>query len=336
MQRVTIIGTGLIGGSIGLGLKAGKVADLEIVGFDESPSALSAARKRGAIDIAARDLDEAVSGALMVIIATPALAARGVLQDIAGKLEDGAIVTDTLGTKAEVMRWAREALPDAVSYVGGHPMAGKATSAGVEESEATLFTGRAYAIVPSPEAGEGAVQSVVGLANLLGAEPVFLQADEHDQYVAAVSHLPMMLSYALFSLVRESTAWQDMHQLASTGFAGATRLASGDPHMTHDICVTNGEALIHWIDRFIEELRRYRSMVADDPGELFKALAGAQIKRDAYLAGADKPQAEQVDLPSATEQMSSILFGSFLTDRYKEYEKRMRATEERQRERDRR
>jgi prephenate dehydrogenase len=333
MQRVAIIGTGLIGGSVGLGLKAAKISDLEIVGFDESSTALSAARKRGAIDVAVGSLDEAVAGARMTIIATPALAARGVLQDIAGKLEAGSIVTDTLSTKAEIMLWARETLPDQVSYVGGHPMAGKATSAGVDESEATLFNGHAYAVVPSPEAGEGAVQSVVGLANALGAEPVFMQAEEHDQYVAAVSHLPMVLSYALFSLVRESTAWQDMRQLAGTGFAGATRLASGDPHMTHDICATNGEALIHWIDRFIEELRQYRGMIADDPAELFKALAAAQLKRDAYLAGADKPQMEEIDLPSASEQMSSIMFGSFLTNRYKEYEKRMRAAEEREQKR---
>jgi prephenate dehydrogenase len=331
MQRVTIIGTGLIGGSIGLGLKAGKVPDLEVVGFDESPDALSAARKKGAIDTAARNLDEAVAGARMVIIATPALAARGVLQDISDRLDAGTVVTDTLSTKADVMRWARDALPAHVSYVGGHPMAGKATSAGAEESEATLFNGRSYAIVPSPEAGEPAVQSIVGLANLLGAEPVFLQADEHDQYVAAVSHLPMILSYSLFTLVRDSAAWQDMRQLASTGFAGATRLASGDPHMTHDICVTNGEALLHWIDRFIDELRHFRGMIADDPSELFKALAAAQIKRDAYLVGADKPQGEQIDVPTASEQMSSILFGSFLTNRYKEYEQRMRSQEERER-----
>jgi prephenate dehydrogenase len=331
MQRITIVGTGLIGGSIGLGLKASKLADIEVVGFDDSPTALSSARKQGAIDSCARNLDEAVNGARMVIISTPALAARGVMREIATRLDEGAIVTDTLSTKSEVMHWARESLPDTVSYVGGHPMAGKATSAGVSESEATLFNGKAYCIVPSPDASDGAVQSVIGLVNLLGAQPVFMQADEHDQFVAAVSHLPMVLSYALFSLARESTAWPDMRTLASTGFAGATRLASGDPHMTHDICVTNGEAIIHWIDRFIEELRHYRGLIADDPGELFKTLAGAQIKRDAFLAGADKPEGEPVDLPSASEQMSSILFGSFLTNRYKEYEKRMHDTEERNR-----
>jgi prephenate dehydrogenase len=331
VERVTIIGTGLIGGSIGLGLKAAKLPEIEVVGYDESRAALDAARKGGAIDVAARDLSQAVEGARMVIISTPALAARGVLQDIAGRLEEGAIVTDTLSTKVEIMRWARQYLPSTVSYVGGHPMAGKATSSGAEEAEATLFAGKAYCVIPSPEATEGAVKSVLGLVGLLGAEPVFIDAEEHDQYVAAISHLPMVAASALFSLARNSVAWQDMRLLASTGFTGATRLASGDPQMTHDICVTNGEAVIHWLDRLIEELKRYRGMIADDPAELFKTFAGNQLQRDAFLAGTDKPERERMDLPSTSEQMSNILFGGFLTSRYKDYEKRMRDMEERDR-----
>ncbi|MGI8554526.1 MAG: prephenate dehydrogenase, partial [Dehalococcoidia bacterium] len=195
MERVTIIGTGLIGGSIGLALKAAKLPGLELAGYDDSPGALSDARKRGAIDVAARSLDQAVSGARMVIIATPPLAARGVLQDIAHHVGEGTIVTDTLSTKAEIMRWAHELLPAGVSYVGGHPMAGKETT-GVGEADAGLFREKAYCIIPSAEASEGAVKSVLGLIGILGAEPVFIDADEHDQYVAAISHLPIVASSA--------------------------------------------------------------------------------------------------------------------------------------------
>lgn len=324
MERVTIIGTGLIGGSIGLALKAQKLTNVEVVGYDDSPAALANARKLGAIDTAARSLPESVAGARLVIISTPALAARAVLEDIAPHLEAGAIVTDTLSTKAEVMRWARQYLPATVSYIGGHPMAGKATSNGVTEAEATLFKGKAYCIAPSPEATESAIKSILGLVNVVGGEPVFLDPEEHDQYVAAVSHLPMISAFALFTLARKSAAWQDLRLLAGTGFTGATRLASGDPQMTHDICVTNGEALIHWIDRFIEELRGYRALIADDPAELFKAFTGAQLQRDAFLTGGDKPEREQIDLPSASEQVSAMMFGDFVTSRYKDYEKRMR------------
>jgi prephenate dehydrogenase len=335
VERVAIVGTGLIGSSIGLGLKAAKLSDVEIVGYDESAPAVASARKRGAVDVVEHDLERAVEGARMVIISTPALAARGVLQDIGPRLSEGAVVTDTLSTKGEILRWADQYLPESVSYVGGHPMAGKATSAGAAEAEADLFRDKAYCLVPSPKAGEQAVKSVLGLIGILGAQPVFIDADEHDQYVAAVSHLPMVVSFALFSLARNSAAWQDMRLLAGNGFQGATRLASGDPQMTHDICVTNGEAVVHWLDRLIEELRKYRGMVADDPSELFKTFAGVQLQRDAFLEGTDRPQRERIDMPSASEQMSGMLFGGFLTGRYKEYEKRMADMEERER-RDRR
>ncbi len=87
-------------------------------------------------------------------------------------------------------------------------------------------------MIPSPHASEAAIRSVLGLVALLGAEPVFLDAAEHDQYVAAVSHLPMIMAFSLFSLVRRSSSWEDMRVLAGTGFLGATRLASGDPQMT--------------------------------------------------------------------------------------------------------
>jgi len=323
MERIAIIGTGLIGASIGLGLRDAKLNDVQVVAYDESGEALAQARKRGAIDVAERRLADAVKGARIVIVATPALAARSVLEEIAPLLDEGAIVTDTLSTKAEIMRWAHEILPESVNYVGGHPMAGKATSAGPAEAEPTLFRGKAYCVIPSPHASEQAIRSILGLVAILGAEPVFVDAAEHDQYVAAVSHLPMIMSFALFSLVRSSVSWQDMRLLAGNGFAGATRLASGDPQMTHDICATNGEAVIHWLDRLMEELRKYRALIADDPAELFKLFAGAQLQRDAFLAGTDRPQRERIDVPTASEQMSSMLFGDFLSSAYREYEKRM-------------
>jgi prephenate dehydrogenase len=329
MERVVILGTGLIGASIGLALKGAKLPAVEVVGYDESSSALADARRRGAIDLATRDLAEALDGARMVVIATPPLAARPLLEQMAPLLAEGAIVTDTLSTKAEVMRWAEELLPESVSYVGGHPMAGKESS-GPGAAEADLFRGKAYCVIPSPDASEGAVKSVLGLVSILGAEPVFVDAAEHDQFVAAVSHLPLVLSTALFSLVRESAAWQDLRPLASTGFRDLTRLASGDPQMSHDICATNGEAIIHWIDRMIEELKRYRELIADAPADLFETFAGAQLQREAFISGNDKPQRERPDMPSTGEQMSSVLFGGFLTAKMKDYEKRMKEMESRQ------
>jgi hypothetical protein len=124
----------------------------------------------------------------------------------------------------------------------------------------------------------------MGLAQIIGAEPLFLDADEHDVLAAAVSHLPLMVSTALFNLVRSSPSWDDMGVMASTGFRDVTRLASGDPRMSHDIWVTNREAMIHWLDRMSGELQRFRTLLQDAKDEeLLDAFAGAQLDRDTFL-----------------------------------------------------
>src|SRR5829696_8094280 len=125
VERIAIIGTGLIGGSIGLALKNAKIADVEVVGFDLDRGIASEARKMGAIDRSASSLPDVVRDAKLVIIAVPPLAVGGVMQEISEHLVDGAVVTDTASTKVEIRRYAQEFLPEHVSFVGGHPMAGK-------------------------------------------------------------------------------------------------------------------------------------------------------------------------------------------------------------------
>src|SRR5574341_1212043 len=162
-KRITIIGTGLIGGSLGLALKASSLKGLELVGHDADREAATRAAKMGAIDRAEYNLPRAIEGAGMVIIAVPLLAVREVMQQIAPHLVEGAIVTDTSSTKAHVMQWAQESLPEHVSFVGGHPMAGK-ESAGIEHAEAALFRDCTYCICPAVDASDSAVKSVMGLA----------------------------------------------------------------------------------------------------------------------------------------------------------------------------
>src|SRR3989442_4646750 len=144
-KRIAIIGTGLIGGSLGLALKASGLQGLEIVGHDRDRNVATKAEKAGAIDRPEHNLSRAVAGAGMVIIAVPVLAMREVMQEIAPHLAEGAVVTDTASTKSHVMQWAAELLPEHVNFVGGHPMAGKETP-GVEQAEGTLFRERAYCV----------------------------------------------------------------------------------------------------------------------------------------------------------------------------------------------
>jgi prephenate dehydrogenase len=317
-KRITIIGTGLIGGSLGLALKAAGPAGVEIVGHDADRTISGKAEKAGAIDRAEQHLPRAVEGAGMVIIAVPVLSVREVMQQIAPDLGEGAVVTDTTSTKAHVMAWAKEMLPEHVNFVGGHPMAGK-ENAGIENAEPGLFQGRAYCVCPAVDASDSAVRSVLGLARLAGADPMFMDAEEHDIYAAAVSHLPLMMSTALFSMLRSSPAWPDMGMMASTGFRDVTRLASGDPAMSHGIWVTNREAMIHWLERMSEELRRYRDMLKDAQDEaLLETFFKAQIDREVFLREPPRRQAEAaVGKVDTGEAMLSMLVGGMMAKNIK-------------------
>ena len=326
MARIAIIGLGLIGGSLGLALKRSRLRDVEFAGYARSRETREKARKMGAIDRAASDAADAVRDAAVVIIATPIAAIPDIMEQIAPALPRDCVVTDAASTKGEVMRWAEELLPHHVSFVGGHPMAGKERS-GIDVADAALFEGKPYCIVPSVRAKETAVNTVVGLANLVGASPVFMDAEEHDSYVAAISHLPLVVSAALFSLAHDSAAWPEMAQLASSGFRDVTRLASGSPEMSEDICRTNTENIIHWLDRMVAELRKYRDLIrGDDEEALFKAFARVQLERDAFMAGGAKVKRPERPVEAGIG-LSDLLMGHWAASRTREVMKAVESQE---------
>lgn len=333
-RKITIIGLGLIGGSLGLALKAAGLSGVEIVGHDRDHGAENTAKKMGAIDKGEHNLPRAVSDASLVIIATPVLAVREVMGQISPDLADGTVVTDTASTKADVMRWAEEILPREVDFIGGHPMAGKETS-GIEGAEATLFQGKAYCLCPSVTASESSVKTMLGLAAAAGAEPLFIDPAEHDQYAAAISHLPLVMSTALFSLMRASPSWEDMAQLASSGFRDTTRLASTNATMSHDIWTTNREALIHWLGRMEGELARFRKLLEDaNDVELLEIFARTQLERDTFIA---EPPHRRVESSGAgalerRNVLMDMLVGGMMGDRLRQAEKTMGVREQERKE----
>ncbi len=323
MPRLAIIGLGLIGGSLGLALRKAGLDGLEIVGHDAEWGVNARARRRGAIDREARSAAQAVEGAAAAVIATPILQTRKVLEEIAPALGDGAVVTDTASTKRDVVRWAAELLPEEIDFVGGHPIAGKETP-GLDAADADLFQGQPWAITPSVGASERGIKTIENLIALVGARPVLIDPEEHDSYLAAASHLPLVLSTALFSLLSNSQAWPELAGLAGPGFRDTTRLASTNPDMSHDICLTNRENILHWIDRFSEELRRFRSLVEDTEGqeELSKAFYRTQMDRDAFIEQPPaRPQPTQEgDSLSTGERMLSFMVGEYVVRRRKDLE----------------
>jgi prephenate dehydrogenase len=327
MERVAIIGLGLIGGSIALAVKRANIAGLQVVGTARTRDTLQKAKKMGAIDIDAPTAADAVRDARLVIIAAPIMTTRSIMEEIAPALTSGAVVTDVCSTKGNVARWAKELLPETVSFVGGHPMAGK-EQAGIAAADPDLFKDRAWVIAPSVSASEAAVNTVVGLAQLCGASPVFMDPDEHDSYVAAISHLPLLLSSALFSVAHGSAAWPELAKLASSGFRDTTRLASGSPEMAHDIVLTNRDNVIHWLDRFIDELRRFRGIVAGGASEeVVEAFTKAQLERDNYMVNG--PPQRDVGEPIPKVSLGDMILGSAVAGYMKKQQEIVRAAEER-------
>jgi len=333
MQRVAIIGLGLIGGSIGLGLRRwaaqhpinGKPA-LDIVGFSSNLDKQSAAQKMGAVDRTAWELPKAVADADLVVVCTPVMAMPETFKDLAPHLKPGAVVTDVGSTKSQVMRWAQEFLPAHVHFIGGHPMAG--STASIESADADLFVGATWCITPSVSAGEEAVKTVLGMVAALGAEPYFVDPMEHDAYVAGISHLPFVLSATLVNSVARDPSWRDMKSLAAGGFRDTSRLAMGSPAMHRDILLTNRDAVNRWLDTAIANLQQVRNQLAASGEEsaavntwLTTYFSDAQDARIAWEV--QKPRASEmmpeqapgVGSESFSDHMSRMFLGGFARKR---------------------
>lgn len=333
MARIAIIGLGYIGGSIGMGLRAARLRDTEIVGFDDWRAARNAANKQDAVDQIVGSPREAVDGAGLVILATPPAATSELLQEIAPSLGRGAAVTDTAASKVKVGDWADQHLPRGVSFIGGHPMAGDASAFGVENASADLFQGKRWFVSPSPSASDSAVKSVLGMVRELGATPHFLDPEEHDFVMAGVSHLPLVASYAMFTMLRGSDGWPDFGRAAGETFRTMTAFNSGDPSMTTEIAVTNRDQIKHWIDRYVLELNRVRNLLDEEEEDVFREYSSAQINHAKFLGGDDlDPDAgAQPDIPDATSQMAALLISPRLYEKVRQMTKR---TDEKEKERE--
>jgi prephenate dehydrogenase len=270
IQKLVVVGVGLIGGSFALGLKAAG-AVRRAVGVGRSRANLGQALAMGAIDELADDLAAAVEGADFVLVTTPVGAMPDVFARIAPKLAPGAVVTDGGSTKQSVVAAARAAFGARIpQFVPAHPIAGSDAS-GAGAATATLFRDREVILTALPETAPGAVARVRSAWQACGARVTEMTPRDHDAVLAAVSHLPHLLSYAL---VHELATRADATQLfahAGTGLRDVTRLAASHPEMWRDICVGNREALLG-------ELRRYQDALAQ-LGALLEQSDGAGLER---------------------------------------------------------
>ncbi len=279
-KRVAIIGLGLIGGSIGLALHNTRTAQY-VVGYDMSREACEKACRIGAIDEASSALVDTVRTADLVILATPVGSIRALLSQIASVLVPETVVTDVASTKAQVVQWAKEDLPDHVAFVGGHPMAGKEVS-GIEGASATLFRNCIYCVTPTTYTTQNAIRKACALVEILEARACFLDPVKHDQLVASVSHLPFLASVALMKSVASENSWPDASILAANGFRDVSRLAAGSPAMYRDICLTNSEAIVSQLDNYIATLYTLREKIAAQDEGIYESFVQTQRQRNEW------------------------------------------------------
>jgi prephenate dehydrogenase len=251
-NRVVIIGVGLIGGSIGMGLRARGLAGT-VTGVGRDDAKLRQAVDRGAVDNFVTDLRAGVTGADLVMVAVPVGSVVSVLRSVRPYLLPGTIVTDVGSCKAAIVTAAEDLIPPEVHFVGGHPMAGSEQT-GIQGADRYLFEGAYYVLTPTPRTDRCALERVRTLARKLGCRVIEMDPRGHDRAVAAVSHLPHLLACTLVNTVGRVPGSEKVLALAAGGYRDTTRVAAGDPEMWRDIFLANREMLRLELDRFRSEL----------------------------------------------------------------------------------
>jgi len=277
LRRISVLGVGLLGGSIGLAAKS-MLSGVEIVGYGHRKVTLERALEVGAIDRLAIQVTEAVEGADLVILCTPVGIFEGLLRELLNALKPGAVVTDVGSTKRSVVKLAEENLPSGVHFVGSHPMAGS-EKRGVEFARADLFQNALCILTPTAKTDAAALGAVDGFWKALGMRTCQLSPVEHDQLLAEVSHLPHALAAALVTMQNDNAL-----TLAGKGFLDATRIAGGDGALWRDILMDNKDNVLASIQELKKNLGELETLLSGDRGEeLAKWLDRAAARRAKLL-----------------------------------------------------
>jgi len=271
-HNVTIIGVGLIGGSLARVLKAKNLA-ARITGAGRGRATLEQALKLGVIDSLAPGPAQSVEDADLVVLASPVGTFGKIVSEIGPHLKPGAILTDVGSVKGALIKKIESSILPGSHYVPAHPIAGREKS-GVAESTDTLFQGRRCILTPTARTDQKALEAVRDMWTAAGAEVTVMDADLHDKVFAAVSHLPHVAAFAMMCAVAElNTGTEDYIQFSGAGFRDFTRIAGSSPEMWKDICLMNRDNLVQMIDRYLFSLNKFkREISSQDEKRLEKHL----------------------------------------------------------------
>lgn len=310
---ITIVGTGLIGTSIGMAIQKARGQEIMVLGHDKDIAQARLAQRMGGVMKAERNLRSACAQADMVIIAIPADQVRETLALIANDLKAGCVITDTTSVKVPVLEWANEYLGEDVSFVGGDPVL-FGDEAGIDSARADLLEGALYAVTPSPNATSESVKLVTDLIAMVGAVPHFIDPHEHDGLVGGTEHLADVLAVVLLHTLSTSGGWRDMRRMAGATFDRVTCFSMAESEEYVSRALLNKDNLLRWIDSFQHQLDDFRRLVANDNGpalnEYYEGEMEARLNwlqdRAANEWG-DLP--EKANLPTSGEYFSQMLFG---------------------------
>lgn len=283
INRLAVIGVGLIGGSFALALReAGAVG--HVVGADSDQANLEQALALGVIDETALDAASAVAAADVVFISVPVCSIAAVVREIAPRLPDGCIVTDGGSVKAAIVKECEALLRPGSNFIGGHPIAGTEHS-GAAAAFAGLYRGRRCVLTPTQNSDPGALQTISGLWTAAGAEVCCMEAEHHDRIFAEISHLPHAVAYALVHAVGTADVeGENVLSYSAGGFKDFTRIASSNPAMWRDITLMNREALLASIDGFSVSLAELRKRIdCRDQAGLTEFFTTAKLFRDGMV-----------------------------------------------------
>ena len=279
IERLAIVGVGLLGGSLAKAVRAHALAR-EIVGIGRDASRMAPALRDGAIDRATTDVADGVAGADRIVLAAPVLANEAILPRVWQAARAGAVVTDVGSTKRGIVTAAERlaALRPEVRFVGSHPMAGS-EKAGYGVARVDLFQGATVVVTPTESTDSAVAKSVGELWAALGARVVMLDPDSHDRAVAAISHLPHVAAWALVDAVVKFEP--DALQIAARGFKDTTRIAASDPDVWREILLANRAAVRASLQAFRQALDDVEALIAaDDAPALTTYLARIKTTRE--------------------------------------------------------
>lgn len=283
INKLAVVGVGLIGGSLALALKEAGVVG-HVAGIGRGLSNLETAFKLGLVDSFTQSLAEGVADADVVFLATPVQSLGDVAEQAMPHLKAGAIITDGGSVKQAVIDAIEPHLRDDVHFVPGHPIAGTENS-GAEAAFATLYRNRRCILTPTERTADEALERIRRMWQIVGSQVVVMAVDKHDRVLAAISHLPHMVAYALVNAVGAYDRYdENVLEYSAGGFRDFTRIASSDPTMWRDIALTNREALLEMMEQFEIFFAELKEDVAIGSGErLFEFFRRSKQSRDEIL-----------------------------------------------------